>query len=140
MSEPESAAGGGSDGDATVEGARVMDAPTTSGRERGPAGATRPLVLPELYDGTGNWREWSFHFDNVAAVNNWDDTQKLPCSHYGTCPEGVTRTTGIDGYDVRGHERRHEGAVRSRVAVNTLSSRISDVEEEGGRRLDGLRG
>ena len=54
-----------------------MDAPTTSGRERGPAGATRPLVLPELYDGTGNWREWSFHFDNVAAVNNWDDTQKL---------------------------------------------------------------
>ena len=21
--------------------------------------------------------EWSFHFDNVAAVNNWDDTQKL---------------------------------------------------------------
>ena len=56
-----------------------MDAPTTSARERGPAGTTttRPLVLPELYDGMGNWREWSFHFENVAAVNNWDDTQKL---------------------------------------------------------------
>ena len=78
MSEPESAAGGGGDGDATVEeGARVVDALRTSGRERGPAGTTRPLVLPELYDGTGNCREWSFHFDKVAAVNNWDDTQKL---------------------------------------------------------------
>ena len=75
MSEPESAAGGGGDGDATAEeGARVADVPMASG---GPAGATRPLVLPEPYDGTGSWSEWSFHFDNVAAVNNWDDTQKL---------------------------------------------------------------
>ena len=76
MSEPEIAAGGGGDGDAPADVARARDMPT-SGGERGPAGATRPLVLPEPYDGSGSWSEWSFHFENVAAVNNWDDAQKL---------------------------------------------------------------
>ena len=68
MSEPEIAAGGGGDGDAPADVARARDMPT-SGGERGPAGATRPLVLPEPYDGSGSWSEWSFHFENVAAVN-----------------------------------------------------------------------
>ena len=40
-------------------------------------GSARPLVLPEPFDGTANWDEWSFHFENVAAVNGWDDAQKL---------------------------------------------------------------
>lgn len=38
---------------------------------------TKPLVLPETFDGTQGWDEWYFHFENVAAVNWWDDTQKL---------------------------------------------------------------
>ena len=48
----------------------------TSGveRERAATGMTRPLVLPETFDGTGNWREWFFHFENV---NGWDDARKL---------------------------------------------------------------
>ena len=39
--------------------------------------AARPLVLPETFDGTGNWTDWCFHFENVAAVNGWDEAQKL---------------------------------------------------------------
>ena len=39
--------------------------------------AARPLVLPETFDGTGNWTDWCFHFENVAAVNGWDDAKKL---------------------------------------------------------------
>ena len=41
------------------------------------AGGARPLVLPEVFDGTGSWTDWCFHFDNVAAVNGWSEAQKL---------------------------------------------------------------
>ena len=36
-----------------------------------------PLVIPEIFDGTGSWSDWSFHFENVAAVNGWNDAQNL---------------------------------------------------------------
>ena len=41
------------------------------------AATTRPVVLPEIFDGTKNWDEWMFHFESVAAVNEWNDTDKL---------------------------------------------------------------
>ena len=41
------------------------------------AAGARPLVLPETFDGTGSWSDWCFHFEDVAAVNWWDGTQKL---------------------------------------------------------------
>ena len=51
------------------------------GEERGAlpfaASTARPLVLPEPFDGAGSWNDWWFHFENVAAVNGWDDAQKL---------------------------------------------------------------
>ena len=30
---------------------------------------TRPLVLPEKFDGTGNFEEWISHFESIAALN-----------------------------------------------------------------------
>ena len=39
--------------------------------------SARPVVLPETFDGTQNWDEWVFHFENVAAVNGWTDADKL---------------------------------------------------------------
>ena len=107
MSEPD-----GGDGDATAGGG-VAQTPA-SGGGRGPAGTTRPLVLPEPYDGTGSWREWSFHFENVATVNSWDDAQKpavAPSPRHRTCPEGSASPAGSDSCHVRSHERRPEGAV-----------------------------
>ena len=47
------------------------------GRDTQSAPTARPLVLPEVYDGTGTWDEWAFHFENVSAVNHWDDVNKL---------------------------------------------------------------
>ena len=38
---------------------------------------TRPVVLPETFDGTSSWSEWTFHFENIASVNGWDSTLKL---------------------------------------------------------------
>ena len=37
----------------------------------------RPLILPDTYSGEGNFSEWSDHFESVAAVNEWDDAEKL---------------------------------------------------------------
>ena len=39
--------------------------------------AARPIVLPDPYNGEGSWEEWTFHFENIAVVNGWDDAQKL---------------------------------------------------------------
>ena len=39
--------------------------------------ASKPVVLPEIFDGTATCEEWYFHFDNVATVNGWTDKQKL---------------------------------------------------------------
>ncbi len=37
----------------------------------------RPLVLPDRYSGKEEWSQWISHFDNVAAVNTWNEAQKL---------------------------------------------------------------
>ena len=37
----------------------------------------RPVVLPETFNGEGNWTEWFEHFESVAAVNGWQDRDKL---------------------------------------------------------------
>ena len=34
--------------------------------------ASKPLVLPEMFNGEGSWDNWITHFENVAAVNKWD--------------------------------------------------------------------
>ena len=43
---------------------------TTTGRDG-------VLVLPEPFNGEGSWDQWSYHFDNVAAVNSWNDEDKV---------------------------------------------------------------
>ena len=37
----------------------------------------KSAILPELYCGDGSWDVWFGHFQNVAAVNNWDDATKV---------------------------------------------------------------
>ena len=37
----------------------------------------RLLVLPDRFSGKEEWSRWISHFDNVAAVNTWNDAQKL---------------------------------------------------------------
>ena len=40
---------------------------------------SRPVLLPDTFDGTNNasWEEWLRHFNNVAAVNLWEDEEKI---------------------------------------------------------------
>ena len=37
---------------------------------------TRPLVLPEKFDATGNFEEWISHFESIAAINKWGEEEK----------------------------------------------------------------
>ena len=37
----------------------------------------RPLVLPDRFSGKEEWSQWISHFDNVAAVNTWNEAQNL---------------------------------------------------------------
>ena len=38
--------------------------------------ATHPLVLPEKFNGTGNYNEWISHFEGIASINNWTEADK----------------------------------------------------------------
>ena len=50
----------------------------TEEERRPPAAmATRPVVLPENFSGDTSWEEWESHFQNVTAVNNWTEEDKL---------------------------------------------------------------
>ena len=39
--------------------------------------APKAVVLPEPFNGEASWEEWKLHFEDVAAVNEWTDDQKL---------------------------------------------------------------
>ena len=38
---------------------------------------TKPVMLPELFTGEGDFVEWLDHFENVAAINSWGAKRKL---------------------------------------------------------------
>ena len=50
------------------------DNPVQEGERQ--ATATRPLVLPEKFNGTGNFNKWISHFEGIAAINKWTDDDK----------------------------------------------------------------
>ena len=37
----------------------------------------KPLIVPELFSGVGSWEDWIDHFESAAAVNKWEDADKL---------------------------------------------------------------
>ena len=53
---------------------RPSDNPVQEGERQ--ATATRPLVLLEKFNGTGNFNEWISHFEGIAAINKWTDNAK----------------------------------------------------------------
>jgi len=47
------------------------------GEQSGQPVQTRLLVLPEVFDGQRSFDEWVSHFENVSAVNGWNNDDKL---------------------------------------------------------------
>eukprot|EP00117_Sycon_ciliatum_P041308 scpid45019/ scgid30243/ len=46
------------------------------GGANGGAMVVRPAVMPEAYDGVGDWVEYLQYFNQCARVNEWNDVQK----------------------------------------------------------------
>ena len=91
----------------------------------------RPLVIPEIFDVTGSWSDWSFHFENVAAVNGWNDAQKLQWLRVrvtGRAQKALYRLTGpvSASYEPYAHV-----SSRSRVTRGTKPSSRRDVRGLG---------
>ena len=53
-----------------------MSNPETDDGVTGRHPPIRPLVLPEKFDGTGNFEEWISHFESMSAINNWNEGEK----------------------------------------------------------------
>ena len=53
-----------------------MSNPETDNGATGCQPPTRPLVLTEKFDGTGNFEEWISHFESISAINNWNEEEK----------------------------------------------------------------
>ena len=41
-----------------------------------PAAMVRPAVMPEAYDGSGDWVEYQHYFEQCAQINGWPDQDK----------------------------------------------------------------
>ena len=39
--------------------------------------AERPVIIPEPFSGEQSWEDWLDQFESIAAINGWDDEQKL---------------------------------------------------------------
>ena len=39
--------------------------------------ASRPTVIPDAFTGDREWTQWIYHFENTAAVNEWNEAKKL---------------------------------------------------------------
>ena len=39
--------------------------------------ASRPVIMPDPFNGDRDWDEWIDHFEGVATVNDWSDETKL---------------------------------------------------------------
>ena len=54
-----------------------QDQQQQQGPEAQAIGSRRPVVLPESFNGEGDWSDWIEHFESVAAVNRWTEEEKL---------------------------------------------------------------
>ena len=39
--------------------------------------AAKPVILPDTFNGDGNWDDWAAHFDNCSEINGCDAAAKL---------------------------------------------------------------
>jgi hypothetical protein len=77
--------------------------------------ASKPVVLPEPYNGETSWEDWMLHFEDVAAVNEWTNDQKMAlCGPHWTSAESISSPTGgIYGLLQRGDDSP-SGTVRAK--------------------------
>ena len=102
------------------------------GREAsGVAPTMKPVVLPEMFDGTREWDEWCFHFENVASVGQFSETKVAPSSADRARSESAPSPHGNPKGIVCLDEGRFEVPLLSRKSPNAFPSGVPDPTEEG---------
>ena len=84
--------------------------------------ATRPIVLPDMYNGSLSWDDWICHFENVADVNDWDDDRKLKFLKARLVGRAQRVFQHLSG-DTRGEYDRAKVALWSRFEPESKKSR-----------------
>lgn len=51
-------------------------ASTSTATESSPSGSRNVKVKPATFDGTGSWLDYKAHFDAVAEINGWNQTER----------------------------------------------------------------
>ena len=102
----------------------------------------RPLILPEVFDGEGDFVEWIQHFISVAVVNKWDDVAKLQWLHVrvaGRVCVALSRATSESYKQAREALQKHfEPSSKSELYKNELQSIENGNVRVGGDFADRL--
>ena len=105
MSETESRGIGGGGADDGVEYTSAAGVPEHT------ATGARHLILPEMFDGTGNWSDWRFHFGGCKRLGQCTKTEMAESTLDWTSQEALhhlleaTAATYRDAHKARIHVR-----------------------------------
>ena len=103
-------------------------------RQPGHSAQTRPVVLPEVYDGQKSFDEWVSHFENVSAVNGWNDESKLLWLKVRLTGKAHVAFTQLD------HEIQQSYATAKKALIERFDppskQQLYKVEFEGRRKRD----
>ena len=78
--------------------------------------ASKPIMLPEPFNGETPWDEWIIHFGNVADVNKlgcWPEAPMAEAATDRTCSKGVPAPARSVPGVVRPGEESADGKVRT---------------------------
>ena len=93
--------------------------------------ATRPVVLPETYSGDKDLEQWVYHFENVAAVNEWTNDAKLLWLKVRLTGRAQTAFQRFPDEA----KATYAAALRAAEQTRPVSGRVSNPQTEKDRRL-----
>ena len=82
-------------------------------------GAGRPLVLPEKFDGIGNFEEWISHFESIAALNKWGEEEKSLWIRVRLTEKAHVALTRLPSDTIQTYEETHTKALKERFELSS---------------------
>ena len=108
--------------------------------------STKPVIIPDTFDGDIGWDEWIGHFNSVARVNDWNDQTKLlwlEVRLVGKARKAWNRLTTEDRNDynsaVIALRQRFEPESRRDLYAAEFQTRGRKPNESWGETADNLR-